>query len=205
MIVACMALFVALGGTSFAAVKLSKNSVGTREIKKNGVAASEVKNNSLTGSDINESKLGQVPSAGRADSAATADSAGAINGQKLVKIRFVVPINTAETTIMSHAGLTITGSCSGGGNISLTAKSATQDSSIYADVTTDAAPQSPVQNDKESGAFDAGDTFDLLVGTGGNVSRTEFHWEAPDGNQATGWITADASSGCSGTGHAIVG
>jgi hypothetical protein len=47
-LVAYLALFVALGGTSYAGVQaLSKNSVGAREIKPGAVRASEVKNNSL--------------------------------------------------------------------------------------------------------------------------------------------------------------
>ena len=46
-VAAYMALFLALGGTSYAAVKLPKNSVGTKQIKKNGVRSADVKNRSL--------------------------------------------------------------------------------------------------------------------------------------------------------------
>lgn len=85
MIMACVALFVALGGASYAAGVLPKNSVGTVQLKKkavsaaklqkNAVASAKVKNDTLTGADIRESSLGRVPSAGAADNAAHATSA----------------------------------------------------------------------------------------------------------------------------------
>ena len=42
MIVACVALFVALGGTSYAAATLAANSVGTRQLKNGAVTATKV-------------------------------------------------------------------------------------------------------------------------------------------------------------------
>lgn len=75
-IVAYIALFVALGGTTFAATQLGKNSVGTRQLKKNAVTGQKVKDGSLTGKDVNLASLGSVPSA---NSAATADHASTAN------------------------------------------------------------------------------------------------------------------------------
>jgi hypothetical protein len=75
MIVALVALFVALGGTSYAATRLPANSVGAKELKKNAVTGIKVKNASLTGADLKVSTLGKVPSAARADSAASATHA----------------------------------------------------------------------------------------------------------------------------------
>ena len=51
-LIAMIALFVALGSTSIAAVTLSKNSVGARQIKKDAVTASEVKRNAVGASEI---------------------------------------------------------------------------------------------------------------------------------------------------------
>lgn len=51
-VVAYLALFVALGGTSYAAVKLPKNSVGGPQIKKNAVTSTKVKNGSLVAADL---------------------------------------------------------------------------------------------------------------------------------------------------------
>ena len=67
MIVACVALFVAMGGTSYAAATLAANSVGTKQIKKNAVTsakiksaavtAAKVKNGTLTGAKIKDATL----------------------------------------------------------------------------------------------------------------------------------------------------
>ena len=93
MIVALIALFVALGGSGYAALKLPKNSVSTKQIKKNAVTKAKIKKNavtgakvkkaSLTGSDINLAKLGTVPSA---QSAATATLANSISPPEPVRL-----------------------------------------------------------------------------------------------------------------------
>jgi hypothetical protein len=57
-IVAYLALFIALGGTSYAAVKLPKNSVGATQIKSNAVTSGKVKNGSLRKADF---KAGDLP------------------------------------------------------------------------------------------------------------------------------------------------
>ena len=74
-VVACLALFVALGGASYAAFKLPKNSVGTKQIKNNAVTAAKIKNGAITGSKIVLSSLGTVPSSATAANATKADSA----------------------------------------------------------------------------------------------------------------------------------
>ena len=84
MVVACIALAVALGGTSYAAIKLPRNSVGTRQLKNNAVTSPKVKNNSISGTDVNEASLGTVPSATTATNAANAASAA--NADKLDNI-----------------------------------------------------------------------------------------------------------------------
>lgn len=56
-LVAYLALFVALGGTSYAA---ARNSIGTREIKNNSVRGRDVRNRSLTGTDIKDRSLGRL-------------------------------------------------------------------------------------------------------------------------------------------------
>jgi len=83
--VALVALSVVLGGTSFAAVKIAKNSVTSRtirsgavkapEIARNAVRSAEVKKNALRGRDIKESTLSRVPRAAKADTAAKATDA----------------------------------------------------------------------------------------------------------------------------------
>lgn len=214
-IIACLALFVALGGTSYAAVKLAKNSVGTREIKTNGVssaeikakavAASEVKDDALTGTDINESTLGNVPSATSAASATTASNVG---GTEFKKINFRAANGTALTPILTAAGLTVSASCLGN-IIDVSATTTKQDSSIYSYTSSDTVENDPDQDDRESGAFDVGVTFDVLgsgPNGGGNVSFAEFEFEASDGSVVSGTIQTDTggTSQCIATGHAII-
>ena len=98
--IALLALFIALGGTTYAATALPKNSVGTKQLKKNAVTSVKIKNSnvtngkiannavtggkvkddSLTGADLLESSLGQVPSAASATTAATATNALSLGG-----------------------------------------------------------------------------------------------------------------------------
>jgi hypothetical protein len=86
-VVAYLALFVALGGTTYAAVNLPANSVGTKQLRDgavtgsklhlHAVGANDVVNHSLTGSQIaggsltgaqiNASTLGTVPNANELD------------------------------------------------------------------------------------------------------------------------------------------
>jgi len=72
--IALIALFVALGGTTYAATGLPKNSVGTKQLKKNAVTAPKIKNGAVTASKINTSGL-IVPNAVHATSADSAMSA----------------------------------------------------------------------------------------------------------------------------------
>lgn len=72
--IALLALFIALGGTTFAAANaLPRNSVGVKQLKKNAVTSVKIKNGNVTGADVNEATLGIVPNAGHAT---TADSVG---------------------------------------------------------------------------------------------------------------------------------
>ena len=78
-VIATLALFVALGGSAYAAAQLPENSVGTRQLKNGAVTGAKVKEGSLTGTDINASTLGTVPSAAHSGSADTATSAAEAN------------------------------------------------------------------------------------------------------------------------------
>jgi Collagen triple helix repeat (20 copies) len=51
-VVATIALFIALGGSSYAALKLPKNSVGSEQIKPDSVTSAKVKGGSLRASDF---------------------------------------------------------------------------------------------------------------------------------------------------------
>jgi hypothetical protein len=84
MAVAITALFVALGGTSYAA--LSKNSVGSKQLKSNAVTTSKIKNGAVTTSKIKNGAVtaGKINVAGltvpNAVHATTAAPSGAAGG-----------------------------------------------------------------------------------------------------------------------------
>ena len=61
MVVAYLALFVALGGTGYAAFKLPKNSVGTKQLKNGAVTGEKVKGGSLLPSNFKGGQLPQGP------------------------------------------------------------------------------------------------------------------------------------------------
>ena len=61
MVVACLALAVALGGTGYAAVALPANSVGTKQLKNGAVVAAKVKPRSLLATNFKPGQLPQGP------------------------------------------------------------------------------------------------------------------------------------------------
>jgi hypothetical protein len=92
-VTATLALFIALGGSSYAALR-----VGSREIADNSVRSRDVKNHSLTrhdlgsntldGSVIRESRLGRVPRA------ASADNAERLGGMQAAEFKVRCPSDT---------------------------------------------------------------------------------------------------------------
>lgn len=94
LIIACIALFVAMGGVSYGfatgsidsrAIKngavttkdLRNNEVRGRDIRNSTIGGRDVAFNTLGGNDIKESTLGQVPSAANAGNAGTLEGVGA--------------------------------------------------------------------------------------------------------------------------------
>ena len=80
MVVACLALFVALGSGAYA-VTLAKNSVTSRLVKNASLKGKDLKPDTLGGAQVNESDLGRVPSSANASNAANATTAA--NAAKL--------------------------------------------------------------------------------------------------------------------------
>lgn len=80
LVIACLALFVALGGTVLAATKIDGRRIKVRSLPGNRIEVGSVPGNrleagSLKGSQIQVGTLGQVPSAAHADTADTAHRA----------------------------------------------------------------------------------------------------------------------------------
>lgn len=77
LVISVIALFVALGGSAYAAKKIGSNeikanAITTGKIKKNAVTTAKIKKGAVTGAKIDEGTLGTVPSATSATTAETA-------------------------------------------------------------------------------------------------------------------------------------
>jgi hypothetical protein len=131
-VIATMALFIALGGGAYAAIKLPKNSVGPKQIKANAVDSSKVKNRSLLALDF---KAGQLPAGAKGDQGLKGDKGdkgdtGTVDTSSFYSKsesdgRFAaketsgivdVP-TTGTTTLLTHGSVAFTASCTdqGGG------------------------------------------------------------------------------------------
>jgi hypothetical protein len=75
-VVATLALLLALsGGVAYAAGRLGRNSVGTKQLKNSSVTTAKIRKGAVSASKLNLAGLGTVPSAARADTATRALSA----------------------------------------------------------------------------------------------------------------------------------
>jgi hypothetical protein len=78
LVISIVALVFAMVGTGYAAFKVPKKSVGTKQLKANAVTNAKVKNETLTGKKIKLSTLGIVPNASHATLADTATIANSL-------------------------------------------------------------------------------------------------------------------------------
>ena len=138
LVIACLALFVSLGGVSYGVAtgfidsrEIQNNTVRSKDIRNGTLRTEDIRNNevrgfdirnssiqgrdvafnTLTGVDIEESSLGKVPAAASADSAAALSS-----------LKTFAPTTLAEgatpVTLTTHGSLTLSAACvqNGGGD-----------------------------------------------------------------------------------------
>jgi hypothetical protein len=145
LVIAVIALFVSLSGVAYGvatgsidsreiknnnvrSIDLRNNDIRTRDLRNNEVRGLDIRNstvqgrevalNTLTGDDINESRLGKVPSATAADTAASAtsaQSASTVGGLTVRKFFAKQPLGAAASeifrgdTFVIRAGCTVAG------------------------------------------------------------------------------------------------
>jgi hypothetical protein len=145
LVIACVALFVSLGGVSYG---LATGSIDSRELKNNTIRSKDVRNNTLrtfdirnnevrgfdirnstirgrdvafntlTGNDVSEASLGKVPSATAADTAGSANnanSANAVGGVTMRRFNYAAEQGTGAAQVLDLGGLRLTASCGAGG------------------------------------------------------------------------------------------
>jgi len=95
--VAMVALFVALGGVSYAAV----GQIGTKDIKNGAVTKVKIKKDAVTGAKVKESTLGIVPNAAKLDG--KEPGAFESKGVSSSEVAFVTLPKSATTTVASHS------------------------------------------------------------------------------------------------------
>jgi hypothetical protein len=207
-IISAIALFVALGGTGYAA--LSKNSVGRKQLKPSAVSSIKIKNHAVTrkklarnavgeaqigtdvvtGRNIQESTLAQVPSAVRAGTAETVDA--------YVPFGIVTAGAGESRTLVSYGPFSLIGKCvPQATEVSANVVFATTEehTSFGGDVASsgDAGPGTPEAERaiEEPGALSTGepensdghDQFDAQAPSGRSWAGTVESWASEDAEQ----------------------
>jgi hypothetical protein len=118
-ITATVALFIALGGTSYAALQLPRNSVGSAQLRSGSVRSSEVRDRSLRTADLSvaarRALRGQRGPAGPRGPQGPAGTAGAGGGGTAVALAYATAVGTVaagevtSTTATCPPGKRVTG------------------------------------------------------------------------------------------------
>lgn len=138
LVIACIALFVSLGGVGYAAAtgsidsrEIRNNTIRSKDVRNNGLSGRDIanaslggadikngrllgidiENESLTGADLDERTLSEVPAARAATFAA---SAATLNGVRVVPFSYRSDASGAQPVRASVGGLEVRASCAGG-------------------------------------------------------------------------------------------
>ena len=107
MLVALLALFIAMGGTGYAALSLPANSVGTAQLKDRAVTSAKVKRSSLLASNF---KAGQLPAGAKGATGARGaqglkgDTGARAQGPSAADYWFVTSSSGDGTIAHQHGG-----------------------------------------------------------------------------------------------------
>jgi hypothetical protein len=175
LVISILALFVALGGSAYAATKIGTkdikaNAITAAKIKKNAVTTPKIKSNAVTGAKINEGTLGAVPNATNAVNAVNATNAvNSTNFSRYVRSGLVRASAGQDVLVLHDGPFTVTGHCVdlGGGEVR-----------AFAVLTTDQPGSSASEGDGEAyvnADFDPGDELEIgyeAEGTGPESNDT---------------------------------
>jgi hypothetical protein len=124
-VTATLALFVALSGSAYAAIKLPANSVGTAQLQNNAVISAKVADGSLLAADF---KAGQLPAGQRGPKGPTGPSgpagpagaqgpSGAAGGLSGLEVIYAASVGGAFTVKSSEAHCPPGKKVTGGGSV----------------------------------------------------------------------------------------
>jgi len=146
-----------------------------------GLSGRDIKDDTLDGADIDESMLGQVPSAARADSAATAES---VNGATISRVNFAAAAGTAETTIYEGGGLRLAGACDSASELSVLASTPTGPAFLRSGGTRAGSGGSAAAFFARDDDLRAGESFGVVPGDADDAVG-ELVFAGPDGAVVT--------------------
>jgi hypothetical protein len=184
LVISLIALFVSLGGVSWAVAtgsidsrEIKDNTIRSRDIRNNTIRSFDIRNNevrgrdirnstiqgrdvafdTLTGADIDEPTLAKVPQAAQSDSA---QDAVTVTGLAVKKIFAKQPTGTGPAEILRGDGFSLKAGCSAGGTVSL-----------QLDGVAGVSANASAEGDSSGGAvfvsdagLQPGDNLDLLAG-----------------------------------------
>jgi hypothetical protein len=112
LVISILALFIALGGSAYAASKvgtkdIKKNAITAKKIKKNAVTTAKIMDDAVTGAKVAESTLGVVPNAAHADRADSAENAAHADRADSAEnaVNATNAVNAANFTRFGHTGI----------------------------------------------------------------------------------------------------
>lgn len=215
LIISFIALMAALGGTSYAAFALPKNSVGTKQLKKSAVTTAKIKNGAVTGSKLNLTGV-TVPNASHATSADSATSATSatnatnasnatsVGGLSVKTFSKLVPTNTTTAqSVVTLGGLTLTLACDATGQPTFQATGAVTGSLIRG------MKVSVTTTTQEGTSQSTAGTPTTLLAPTDSRGGVAFQYAQPDGHVVSvnayvdDRVTIGGFDGCSASGSAI--
>jgi hypothetical protein len=195
-VIALVALFVALGGSGYAAVKISGSQIEDRSIVGN-----KIKRDTLTGTEVRESKLKSTV------------ASGAARARTERAFTFAGPANTPPRNILSFNGVSINASCTNG-DLEVRVRSIPFRTGQVQTASTSTTDNGATAFNERVRAFTDGGAIDLLPTRDDNqlghtevfrttVGAVSIHWQAE--NPALQWAPNVPALRCLFTGNAVHG
>jgi hypothetical protein len=157
LVIACVALFVSLGGVSYGVAtgfidsrELKNNTIRSKDVRNNTLRTFDVRNNeirgfdirnstvqgrdvafnTLTGADVSEGTLDKVPTAGTADTATTAGSAGSVGGVSMRRFNYAGEAGSDFVEVLNFGGLRLEARCQAPSDLEVRATPANAESEL---------------------------------------------------------------------------
>jgi hypothetical protein len=187
LVIACIALFLAMGGVSYG---VATGSINSREIRNNTILSRDVRNGKLLGRDlkratvggreVRESRLGTVP------------SAATVDGHNLARINYRVPAGTPTTAILGLGGLIINATCTPTGNLNVTATTIANNSMVHAGTVHAAGDNASYADNND---LDVGESSNMIPNTDTRVQGSLTYTNPTGQVVSVSYLTQERTNG----------